>query len=59
MDNSENMVVLENATKLFKKVSVLDHVSAVFPRGQIHGIIGRNGSGKIQTHRLIMRVISG
>lgn len=53
MDSFNHMVVLENVTKRFKKVTVLDHVSVVFPRGQIHGIIGRNGSGKTVMLKLI------
>ena len=53
MDNSDPMVVLENVTKRFKKATVLDHVSVAFPRGQIHGIIGRNGSGKTVMLKLI------
>lgn len=40
------MIEVNNITKSFKKKIVLKNVSASFERGMIHGIIGRNGSGK-------------
>ena len=40
------MVEVQNVTKSFKKKVVLEDVSAYFGEGMIHGIIGRNGSGK-------------
>ena len=40
------MIKIENVTKSFRKKVVLQDVSAQFDRGKIHGIIGRNGSGK-------------
>ena len=40
------MVELDRVVKRFGNVTVLDHVTSCFARGQIHGIIGRNGSGK-------------
>jgi ABC-2 type transport system ATP-binding protein len=43
---SNNIVVVDRATKKFKEAIALNEVSAVFEKGKIHGIIGRNGSGK-------------
>lgn len=43
---AENSIVVENAVKKFKETTALDHVSIEFEQGKIHGIIGRNGSGK-------------
>lgn len=40
------MVEVQKVTKSFKKKVVLEDVSAHFGKGMIHGIIGRNGSGK-------------
>lgn len=40
------MVEVRNVTKSFRKKVVLDDVSASFGKGMVHGIIGRNGSGK-------------
>lgn len=40
------MIVVENATKNFKDYKALDTISVTFDRGKIHGIVGRNGSGK-------------
>lgn len=40
------MIQIENAVKCFGKNIVLDDVSLDFEKGGIHGLIGRNGSGK-------------
>lgn len=42
----DNVIEVKNVTKKFKEYKALDHVSLTFERGKIHGIIGRNGSGK-------------
>lgn len=43
---AENIIVVEDAVKKFKENTALNHVSINFEKGKIHGIIGRNGSGK-------------
>lgn len=43
---AENSITVENAVKKFKEATVLNNVSINFEQGKIHGIIGRNGSGK-------------
>ena len=40
------MIQIENAVKRFGKNVFLDDVSLRFEKGGIHGLIGRNGSGK-------------
>ena len=40
------IVEVRNACKVFKETAALDEVTVNFERGLIHGIIGRNGSGK-------------
>ena len=42
----DNLVEVKSVTKKFKEFKALDEVSLSFERGKIHGIIGRNGSGK-------------
>ena len=42
----ENIIEVRNVTKCFKEYKALDDVSLSFERGKIHGLIGRNGSGK-------------
>lgn len=42
----ENIITVEHATKKFKDATVLKDVNINFEKGKIHGIIGRNGSGK-------------
>lgn len=40
------MVEVQNAVKQFKETTALKQVSVKFETGKIHGVIGRNGSGK-------------
>ena len=42
----ENKIEIREVTKQFGEYRALDHVSVNFHRGRIHGVIGRNGSGK-------------
>lgn len=56
------MIQVNNVTKQFKTQLVLDGISVNFETGKIHGIIGRNGSGKTVFLRLLcglMRPTSG
>lgn len=39
-------IVLQNVTKRFKDTEVLRNITVSFAEGKIHGIVGRNGSGK-------------
>ena len=40
------MIQVNNVTKQFKTQLVLNGISVNYEAGKIHGIIGRNGSGK-------------
>ena len=42
----EHAIVVENVTKRFKETVAVNQVTVCFEKGKIHGIIGRNGSGK-------------
>ena len=42
----ETCIEVQNVVKRFRDQVVLKNVSISFEKGQIHGIIGRNGSGK-------------
>lgn len=50
-----NTIVVDNLVKRFGKTTVLNGVSVEFEREKIHGIIGRNGSGKT----VLMKCICG
>ncbi len=52
---SAKAIEVRNAVKDFKENRALNHVTLSFERGMIHGIIGRNGSGKT----VLMRCICG
>ncbi len=54
-ENMENAVIVEDIVKSFKGIRVLDHVNISFEKGKIHGIIGRNGSGKT----VLIKIICG
>ena len=43
---AEYIIEVSDAVKQFKDTTALNHVSVQFEKGKIHGIIGRNGSGK-------------
>lgn len=42
----DNMIFVDKLTKKFGSTDVLKEISISFESGKIHGIIGRNGSGK-------------
>lgn len=42
----ENAIVLQDVTKRFRETVAVSHVTVSFEKGKIHGIVGRNGSGK-------------
>lgn len=52
---SRAVVTVQHLTKCFGKETSLDDVSLTLTEGQIHGIIGRNGSGKT----VLMKCICG
>lgn len=49
------IIEIKNLVKLFGKVTVLNNISVSFEHGKIHGLIGRNGSGKT----MLMKCICG
>lgn len=51
----DNIIEVRNVTKEFRETKALDNISLSFERGKIHGIIGRNGSGKT----VLMKCICG
>ncbi len=50
-----NIISVQEVTKVFKRQAVLQNVSVDFAEGGIYGLIGRNGSGKT----MLMRCICG
>jgi len=48
-------VVVDNVSKTIKGNDILRNITTEFERGKIHGIIGRNGSGK----SMLLKIISG
>lgn len=55
MGQNEDIIIVNQVSKVFGENKVLDNVSISFEKGKIHGIIGRNGSGKT----MLMKCICG
>jgi Cu-processing system ATP-binding protein len=51
------MIRIENITKRFKKLQVLDNISALFQKGQVVALIGPNGSGKTTLIKSILGMV--
>jgi ABC-2 type transport system ATP-binding protein len=47
------MIEIKNVQKNFGQETIIDHVSISFEAGKIHGLIGRNGSGKTVLLKMI------
>lgn len=58
MSMSENIITVTNVSKNFKEGTALKDVTIAFEKGKIHGIIGRNGSGKTVLFKCICGFIS-
>lgn len=43
---NNDIIIINNVSKSFKENTVLKNVSIAFEKNKIHGLIGRNGSGK-------------
>ena len=54
----EDYIVVEHAVKKYKDTIALNDVSLTFAQNQIHGIIGRNGSGKTMLMKMILGFVS-
>lgn len=50
-------IAIKNLTKKFKEVIVLDYVNISFEKGKVHGLIGRNGSGKTMLMKCICGIV--
>lgn len=52
-----NAISVKNLTKKFKEAVVLNDVSVDFETGKVHGLIGRNGSGKTMLMKCICGIV--
>ena len=50
-------ITIKNLTKKFKTATVLDDVNIAFEKGKVHGLIGRNGSGKTMLMKCICGIV--
>ncbi|MCM1168166.1 MAG: ATP-binding cassette domain-containing protein, partial [Ruminococcus sp.] len=52
-----NAISVKNLTKRFKEVTVLNNINIEFEKGKVHGLIGRNGSGKTMLMKCICGIV--
>ncbi len=52
-----NAISVINLTKSFREATVLHNINVVFETGKIHGLIGRNGSGKTMLMKCICGIV--
>ncbi len=52
-----NAISVKNLTKKFRDVTVLDNITVDFEKGKVHGLIGRNGSGKTMLMKCICGIV--
>lgn len=53
----ECMIEIENLSLTMKKQIILSDINLTFEKGKIHGLIGRNGSGKTMLMKCILGFI--
>ncbi len=55
---SEEVLTIENLTKVYGKLKALDKLSISIEKGHIYGILGPNGSGKTTTLGIVLDAIN-
>lgn len=50
---AENVLVTRSLTKRYGGTAAVDHVNLVLPKGEIYGLVGRNGAGKTTIIRMV------
>ncbi len=51
------IVETRNLTKVYNRLTALDHLNLVIPEGAIYGFIGPNGAGKTTTMRILTALL--
>lgn len=52
-----NVLEIRNLAKRFGKQQVIDGLDLVVPEGSVFGFIGRNGSGKTTTMKMVLGLL--
>ncbi len=55
--NGEQVIEVQNLTRMFGSFTAVDGISFTVPRGQIFGFLGPNGSGKTTTIRMLLGLL--
>src|SRR6266436_1730528 len=51
------LVSIENLTKRYGRLSVLEHLSLEVGEGNVFGLIGSNGAGKTTTIKILINIL--
>lgn len=54
----DNIVVLKNISKSYKKNVILNHINVNIKKGSIYGLIGENGAGKTTLIKVLTGILS-
>jgi ABC-2 type transport system ATP-binding protein len=57
-EERENIIVTENLTRRFKKVTAVDGLGLTVRRGEIFGLVGPDGAGKTTTIRMLCAIMN-
>jgi ABC-2 type transport system ATP-binding protein len=58
MQQSQNIIHVENLTRKFKKLTAVDNISFDIKKGEIFGFLGPNGAGKTTTINMLCTLLS-
>jgi ABC-2 type transport system ATP-binding protein len=57
-EERENVIVTENLTRRFKKITAVDGLDLTVRRGEIFGLVGPDGAGKTTTIRMLCAIMN-
>src|SRR5665213_2939547 len=55
---NNQMISIENLTKVYNRVTVLDIPKLEIPKGQSFGLVGNNGAGKTTLFSLLLDLVA-
>jgi ABC-type multidrug transport system ATPase subunit len=52
-----SILEIQDLSKRFRSISVLDHLNLELPEGSVFGLVGPNGAGKTTTIKILMNIL--
>src|SRR5207247_586621 len=53
----DSVICIENLSKRYRRVKVLENLNLDVPEGSVFGLIGSNGVGKTTTIKILMNIL--